>query len=66
MKHLKRLEFVFEGWGCSLVVEHLPSMCKALGSITSTEKNENKSQQNKQTEKACLTESSYRAVILDM
>jgi hypothetical protein len=23
-----------KGWGCSLVVEHLPSLCQALGSIS--------------------------------
>jgi hypothetical protein len=25
-----------KGWGCSSVVEHLPTMCKVLGSILST------------------------------
>lgn len=27
-----------EGWGCSLVVEHLPVVCKGLSSIPSTRK----------------------------
>jgi hypothetical protein len=32
------LEVKILGWGSHSVVEHLPSMCKALGSIPSTEK----------------------------
>jgi hypothetical protein len=40
---LPELVIVFKnkksGWGHNLVLEHLPSMYKALGSISSTEKN---------------------------
>jgi serine protease inhibitor ecotin len=31
-----------EGWGYSSMVEHLPSMCEALGSVLSTTKKQNK------------------------
>lgn len=36
-------------WGCGLVVQPLPSLCDALGSIPSTEKQKKKSKQRKKS-----------------
>jgi hypothetical protein len=39
--------FIQKGWGCSSVVEYLPSMCKAQGLISSTAKRERRRENNR-------------------